>query len=468
MPITPVSYSPRPYVRNGTMGDLLRLRGRNQADAELRAGEIQARMWSDLGQNIGNTITGIQRERQEAPIRAQEAESRALALQGQRQQVEQGERLNRQDTAFMALLEQQPNPDPREVMSIYGPQRGMQIAQGLSAFGELQTGAVKDARDTAGRLAIGAKALAPQLRQSMWPAIRGAAIKGGLGTEQDIPEQPTDDYLDAVIGWASGKEQAQAESGFTLSPGQQRFGPDGKPIASVAAAPDKPAAPTPTSLALEAAGGDPMKALQLMRAQNASQAQPDTEWVTRNGETIQIRKGTAQRGDTPYQPPRSTSETAQDRQRKGRLDSARGFLTRLNELREGINTKIGPQAGLTGLARQGAAAIGLDPDVAEYERVRAAGGRALAVAIMGAQNLSDADAAAWANMLPGARIDSVTAKRLTDQIGRMLEDTATDSAPENSGSGVMVNMKAPDGSTQQVPAEQVEHYKRLGATVVGL
>ena len=35
------------------------------------------------------------------------------------------------------------------------------------------------------------------------------------------------------------------------------------------------------------------------------------------------------------------------------------------------------------------------------------------------------------------------------------------------GSGVMVNMKAPDGSVQPVPAEQVEHYKSLGATVVG-
>ena len=57
--------------------------------------------------------------------------------------------------------------------------------------------------------------------------------------------------------------------------------------------------------------------------------------------------------------------------------------------------------------------------------MRDAGGGGLAVAIMGAQNLSDADAAAWSNMLPGARIDAVTAKRLTDQIGKMLEETDT-------------------------------------------
>ena len=455
MPITPVGYSPRPYVRGGNLGELLRLRGRNAADAELRNAEIQSRMWSDLGQTISGGIQGYAQQRQ-AQQDTRKVEQKA---------ADEKDHLSRQDTAFLGLLEKQANPDPREVMAIYGPQKGMQIAQGLSAFGELQTGAVKDARDTAGRLAVGAKALAPQLRQSMWPAIRGAAIKGGLGSEQDIPEQPTDEYLDAVIGWATGKEQAQAESGFTLSPGQKRFGPDGKPIASVEAAPEKPAAPTSTSLALEAAGGDPLKALQLLRAQNASQAQPDTEWVTRNGEAVQIRKGTAQRGDVPYSAPKSTSETAQDRQRKGRLDSARGFLTRLNELRESINTKIGPQAGLTGLARQGAAAIGLDPDVAEYERVRAAGGRALAVAIMGAQNLSDADASAWSNMLPGARIDKETAKRLTDQIGKMLEDTDT-AGPATPGP-IKVHAQpfvvtAPDGSKHEFSSQaEADRFKQL-------
>ena len=55
----------------------------------------------------------------------------------------------------------------------------------------------------------------------------------------------------------------------------------------------------------------------------------------------------------------------------------------LNELRDKINVKMGPAAGATGYVRRGRAAIGLDPDVAEYERERMAAGRALAVAIMG-------------------------------------------------------------------------------------
>ena len=83
---------------------------------------------------------------------------------------------------------------------------------------------------------------------------------------------------------------------------------------------------------------------------------------------------------------------------------------------------MGPAAGISGTMRRGAASIGLDPDVAEYERERAAGGRALAVAIMGAQNLSDADAKAWADMLPGATVDKETARRLMVQIETMLNE----------------------------------------------
>lgn len=124
--------------------------------------------------------------------------------------------------------------------------------------------------------------------------------------------------------------------------------------------------------------------------------------------------------------PTSGQMNAQDRQRSARVNAANDFLTRLNELREKINTKMGPAAGVSGMVRRGSAALGMDPDVAEYERIRAAGGRALAVAIMGAQNLSDADAKSWSDMLPGATVDRETAKRLTDQVSSMLSNMSSD------------------------------------------
>jgi hypothetical protein len=158
-----------------------------------------------------------------------------------------------------------------------------------------------------------------------------------------------------------------------------------------------------------------------------SAADAKKQWVMRGG--VPVETDQTQPGDTPYRAPQSISENAQDRQRKARTQAAKGFLDRLNTLREKINTKMGPAAGIGGTARRGAAAIGLDPDVAEYERIRAAGGRSLAVAIMGAQNLSDADASAWAGMLPGATVDKETAKRLMDQVGTMLTSMDEGGAP---------------------------------------
>lgn len=81
MPITPTQYAPRPYARGGSLGEILRLRGRDAAEAELRNGEIQARMWSDLGNTIGGSINSYAKERQEAPIRAQEARARTLGIE---------------------------------------------------------------------------------------------------------------------------------------------------------------------------------------------------------------------------------------------------------------------------------------------------------------------------------------------------------------------------------------------------
>lgn len=104
--------------------------------------------------------------------------------------------------------------------------------------------------------------------------------------------------------------------------------------------------------------------------------------------------------------------TEAEGQRKARVEGAMSFLDRLDGLRAKINTKMGPPQRLGGIVRRGVAMAGLDPDVSQYERERQAAGRALAVAIMGAQNLSDADAASWANLLPDSTVDSETASRL--------------------------------------------------------
>lgn len=274
---TPVQYAPVPYVRSGNLGELIRQRGRNAAEAEMRAGEIQAQMFGNLGNIISGSLNSYAQQKRDEPMRQMEAERAQIGLENAR--AEQGERqqLSRQDAAFTGLLEMFPdgNVPPKEVLSIYGPQRGPQIVQGMAALAQLSAGPVKEAREMAGRLAVGAKALSPQMLQQFWPAIRTAAIKGGLGDEQGIPEQATPEYLDAVIGWSTGQAPAQPEA-FTLNPGDVRFDGKGNQLAAVPAAERPEPNPTEAALALRAAQGDPQaqQALDLIRQQRPPAREP--------------------------------------------------------------------------------------------------------------------------------------------------------------------------------------------------
>lgn len=70
MPIRPVDYQRIPYARNtGTLGQLLGLQA-----------QTSGAMWSDLGNTIAGGLRQYAQERQQAPIKAQEAEIRRLQL----------------------------------------------------------------------------------------------------------------------------------------------------------------------------------------------------------------------------------------------------------------------------------------------------------------------------------------------------------------------------------------------------
>lgn len=431
MPIQSVGYVRRPYASdNGRIGDLLRRRGDLTAQALLRGGDVQAQLWSRIGQIGQGAVNDYVTEQREAPIRADQARLRSLNLQKAEQEAAEPARLAKQDEALgqaiVDAMSADGELDPRPFVSIAGPKRGLDIATGLHEFRALSSGKVETPQQSAVRIGAAFKALKTQeLQQMFWPQVKAAAVKAGLVTPEQFPDAFSAEIPDALIAWGSGK------------------------------APD-----APTRQKVERRNADGSTTIEFVDPQTAgpitsAPLKADTEWVTRGGQAVQIPKGTAQAGDRPYQPPsqaqgpqpswqwvnrggtpvhtnrpepgdeplrapQNTGDTAQDRQRNARTTAARDFLARLNELRTKINTKMGPAAGLTGLARRGGAKMGMDPDVSEYERIRAAGGRALAVAIMGAQNLSDADANAWANMLPDALTDEQTAGRLTTQVEAML------------------------------------------------
>lgn len=90
MPLV-VPYAPSQiYQPNGRLVDLLRLQGEQSAEAQRRAGEIQAQMWSGLGNAITSGVGNVIKAQQDAPINAlnQQKVKDAQALSAGQQKVD--------------------------------------------------------------------------------------------------------------------------------------------------------------------------------------------------------------------------------------------------------------------------------------------------------------------------------------------------------------------------------------------
>ena len=83
----PSGYTALPYVRSGRLADLILQRGRDEAEAARRQGELSARMWANLGNTIANTVTSVAKQREEAPRLASEQQLRNLQIQEAQGQV---------------------------------------------------------------------------------------------------------------------------------------------------------------------------------------------------------------------------------------------------------------------------------------------------------------------------------------------------------------------------------------------
>lgn len=209
----PLEYVSLPYVRGGSIGELIRMRGRNAADAEMRRGEIAARMWSDLGQQIGAGIQGYAKEREMAPIRAREAEAAELDLQAKRDAATERNRQTTQARAFeKSLMQWDGNPDALMEMSVrtYGPQRGPQeaasVLEGYEALRKLQSGRSADARGDAQRVVAQLMRLSPDGREAFRPALEQAGRASGLVREGQELGPLTDEALTGMMGFLTGQE----------------------------------------------------------------------------------------------------------------------------------------------------------------------------------------------------------------------------------------------------------------------
>ncbi len=222
-----------------SVAEILLAQGQRAAEARRRMGEIQAGMWRDVGQIAGNTIQTIGQHYADEPARADAAKLRGLQVEGAEQQVDAGRREveaveqgKRRDAAFQGLFEMYPdgNIPEREVLSIYGPQAGEKVFGALGAFADLRANRVKDAQQTAARLAMGLSELAPDTQAQFWGPVREAAIQGGLGKHDDIPEQFSPEYLNQVLAWSTGQDPTPAPPKVTFGQEVKRYTVGGKTV----------------------------------------------------------------------------------------------------------------------------------------------------------------------------------------------------------------------------------------------
>lgn len=204
-------------------------------------------------------------------------------------------------------------------------------------------------------------------------------------------------------------------------------------------------------------GGTPD--LRLVTTTN-DQGQTVQRWVTPNlGEELPV------------------GETADMRNKKDARKAAATAVESIKRLGEQIITQTGVAQRGTAAARAVKARLGNDPTFRTYQDARMMLAGNLAVLQQGSR-VSDADVKAiWLPLIPDVFEDTAESAKLKWRViyeGSGLEiqeEMATPgdqvkSNPEGAGGGGMVRMRAPNGQEREVPADQVEHYKSMGAVVV--
>jgi hypothetical protein len=350
---------------------LLMEQGQTAAQQQADRGRIWGGAVQGIGQQVSRRLSDLMREKQEAPIRAQQAESRDLTLRGLRRddaaaarEVEQAEALKRAQS-------------PEEIMQILGPERGPKVLQGFAALKEQNQKSFASTQQLIGTVAMANKALPEPMRQEAWDESISMLAQRGLITPEDAPKTP-----DEAIAWvlaqqpkktrevktraADGTETIQIVEDvpgktFTSTPEVKKHkvtvpGPDGKPLEKLVTeeelttgvegyrAPTQPAQPPPVQ-AREVLddNGTPVMATFDPRART---------WTNADGKPIKNPR-----------PVPSAIEMMDSR----KFEKAGPVLASIDELSEKINTQAGLIAKLSGGAEKAKAKANYNDDVAEYQ-----------------------------------------------------------------------------------------------------
>lgn len=171
-----------------TIAELLLERGRQAGESRRRQGESSAKMWTSVGDIIANTTGQIAQERAQAPIRAQEAEARALQLEGLRSDAASREADAQVSASLKELFSRPDGFSQEELFAKAGPERGMKIMDGFAALQDTKMQRFKTQQEIVAATLAGMDALPEDLRAEVYPSVRQNLVERQIISQQDAPE----------------------------------------------------------------------------------------------------------------------------------------------------------------------------------------------------------------------------------------------------------------------------------------
>lgn len=172
-----------------SIADILLEQGRRAGDMRRRQGEISANLFGNLANIAGQTGQTIMREREAAPMRAQEAEARTLELDNARDARASSQRAAQEEQALRDLFSGDQMPEPQAIVSVVGPERGLKIVNGLSALRPDPRKEFDDTQQVLRDVVLGMNALPEGVRAEHYGAVRQNLLTRGVIKPDDAPEQ---------------------------------------------------------------------------------------------------------------------------------------------------------------------------------------------------------------------------------------------------------------------------------------
>lgn len=210
IPFAGVQYVPHRGGDNITR--LLMEKGRISGEGSLRQGDIWANTVGQLGQQAVGAIEQHQMAKRDAAWVSY---------------VQSGEWQKDPKQAFLTA------------QRIWGPKEGVNQFQALQAASTIGQGKPEESLKKLGLVIGAAEKMEDPARAALWPQLRALGL--AALPEVQIPEQYDPQFWSTMVSPLGAQIRGdKPQEGFTLSPGQQRFGADGKPIANVPAEAPKP------------------------------------------------------------------------------------------------------------------------------------------------------------------------------------------------------------------------------------